>query len=158
MSRTPGTLSKGSELRMEFFTLPNLAIGAAVAAVIERLIAASTAREVAAHRAWVDSHPQVTGVVDRIHTINGAEGDTSYKPVIVYALPDRQRYSVDGYSSESPDVKVGDEIRVAYDESMPSTARIVEPPPWTRSGTAGNVIGYLVLTAIATFVVAFIRA
>jgi hypothetical protein len=143
---------------MEFFTLPDLAIGASVAAVVHGVVAASAARAVAAHRAWVDSHPQVTGVVDRIHAINGAGGDTSYKPVVVYTLPGRQRYSIDGYLSESPEVKVGDAIRVAYDESMPSTARIVEPPPWTRSGTAGTVIGYIVLTAVATFVVAFIRA
>jgi hypothetical protein len=97
------------------------------------------------------------GVVYRMKVHSGGEHSTSYTPVILYTLPNGQRYEIDGENSGSPAPAVGSEVAVAYDAAVPSIARLVENPSWTGDLGIGDVISFFVVAAIAAGVTTFIR-
>jgi len=132
-------------------------IGIVAAIVVAILFRRSAWRDRQEHDLWVSTHPQVMGVVGRMKVHSGGEHSTSYTPVILYTLPNGQRYEIDGRSSGSPAPAVGTEVAVAYDAAIPSTARPVEPPPWTGDLGIGDVISFFLVTAIAAGIATFIR-
>lgn len=144
-------------MTLEVLSPLDLAIGMGVAIVLALRFRRSAARDLREHEAWVSTHPHAIGVVDRIKEHSTFEHGTSYTPVIVYTLPNGQRYEIDGESSGFPTPPIGSEVEIAYDAALPSSARLVAPPPWTGDLGVGDVISFLVVAVIAAGVSTFIR-
>jgi hypothetical protein len=141
---------------VDFFTPADIALGLISAIVIAILFRRHARRKRDEHESWVNAHSQVIGVIDRIKVHEGAE-NTSYTPVIVYTAAKGQRYEIDGESSGFPTPAVGSEVAIAYDEALPSTARLVDPPSWTGEMGTADVIGFFVLAGLISAASGFIR-
>lgn len=98
----------------------------------------------------------VTGVVERLKAVDGADGDTTYTPVIVYTLPDGQRYAIDGESSGFPQPPAGTEVEIAYEPAMPSEGRLVSPASLSTEPSWRDVIGFAAVTFVGTLGTMFV--
>jgi hypothetical protein len=141
---------------MDVFSPIDVAGGMFLALIGYVLASRSLQRERDSHLEWVTSRPHVIGVVERLKVSHGE--DTTYTPVIVYTLPDKQHYAIDGESSGFPKPPVGTEIEIAYDPAIPSTARIVSPESLSNEKTFGDVVGFAFVAAFGTFITMLVRA
>jgi hypothetical protein len=142
---------------MSIFSAGNVAIGVSAAALIELAVEWDIRRSRRAHRAWVRSHSVVIGIIDHVSEVEGADGETTYVPHVVYSVPGGQRYSIQGESSGFPTAVMGSEVLVAYDADLPSDARLAEPPSWQREFSLADVVVFALLAILATAVSGWIR-
>jgi hypothetical protein len=141
---------------MQAFTIVDVAGGVLLAILASVYVFRYRERACAEHIAWVNARPQLIGVVERLKEHAGDE--TTYTPLIVYTLPNGQRYAIDGESSGLPQPPVGNKIEIAYEPTMPSTARLVTPDSLSSERSWGDVIGFAALTFAGTLAIMFIRA
>src|SRR5687767_9829235 len=143
---------------MQAFTLVDIGGGMLLAAIAWFCVSRWHAGVLAEHNAWVSARPQVTAIVDRLKESSDSDGSSWYTPVIVYELPDHQRYAIDGEASGLPTPPVGTRIQIAYEPTMPSTAREVSPASLSEKNSLGNVFGFAVVTFVGTLITMFIRS
>lgn len=142
---------------MQAFTIVDVAGGMLLATVVSLYVFRDRERMRAEHIAWVSARPHLIGVVEQMKAIAGAD-ETTYTPVIVYTLANGQRYAIDGESSADPTPPVGTEVKIAYERTMPSTARLVTPASLSTERSLGDVIAFGALTFAGTLAAMFIRA
>ena len=145
-------------LPMQAFTVADVAGGMLVATLVSVYVFRYGKGERDEHIAWVSARPRLMGVVEELKAIGGADGTTTYMPLIVYILPNGQRYAIDGESSDVQEPPVGTEVELAYDPTMPSTARLVAPASLSNERSWGDVIGFGALTFVGALATMFIRA
>jgi len=142
---------------MQAFTIVDVAGGMLLATLVTLYVFRDRERARGEHIAWVSARPRLIGVVGEMKAIAGTD-ETTYIPVIVYTLANGQRYAIDGESSGDPTPPVGTEVEIAYEPTMPSTARLVTPASLSTERSLGDVIAFGGLTFAGTLAAMFVRA